>query len=52
MKRQAPTSVRLDAPMLKRLKHIGQVDERSVNWIIKKAIEHYVERWEARGKKK
>jgi hypothetical protein len=38
--------------MLKRLKHIGAVEERSVNWIIRKAIELYVERWEERGKKK
>jgi len=38
--------------MLKRLKRISQAEERAVNWIINKAIEQYVERWEARGKKK
>ena len=52
MKRQPPTSVRLDAPLLKRLKRIGAVEERSVNWIIKKAIQQYVDKWETRGKKK
>jgi hypothetical protein len=45
-------SVRLDAPMLKRLKRISQAEDRAVNWIIKKAIEQYVERWDARDKKK
>jgi len=38
--------------MMKRLKRISQAEDRAVNWIIKKAIEEYVERWEARGKKK
>ena len=51
LKRQAPTSVRLDLPMLKRLKRIGEAEERAVNWIINKAIEQYVEKWEARKKK-
>jgi len=51
VKRQAPTSIRLDSPMMKRLKRISQAEDRAVNWIIKKAIEQYVERWE-RGKKK
>jgi len=37
--------------MLKRLKRISQAEDRAVSWIIKKAIEQYVERW-ARGKKK
>jgi predicted transcriptional regulator len=37
--------------MQKRLKQIGAAEERSVNWIIKKAIEQYVDKWEARKKK-
>ena len=52
MKRQAPTSVRLEPPLMERLKRMSQAEERSVNWIIKKAIDQFLGKWEARGKKK
>jgi len=53
MKRQPPTSVRLEPAMKKRLDKISEAEgKRSVGSIIKQAIQEFVERWEARKKRK
>ena len=48
-----PTSVRLDPETVAKLKKIGEQEgDRSVGSIIKQAVQEFVQRWEARGKKK
>lgn len=38
----APTAVKLDFSLKERLRHLGEIKERSIHWLMKQAIEHYV----------
>ena len=42
------TSVKLDPALKSRLDHLAQVRRRSAHWIMREAIQQYVEREEAR----
>jgi predicted transcriptional regulator len=48
----APKSVRLDNDLDARLETMMVAEERSASWIIKKALEEYVSKWEARNKQR
>ena len=39
------TAVRFDADVLDRLAQIGQVEDRSVSWLIRKAVSDFVTSW-------
>ncbi|MDR3532422.1 MAG: CopG family ribbon-helix-helix protein [Rhodopila sp.] len=42
------TSVKLDIALQSRVQHLAQVRRRSAHWIMREAIQQYVEREEAR----
>ena len=44
------TAVRLDQRTAKTLEKIGEELDRPVSWLMRKAIDEYIERWKA-GKK-
>ncbi len=44
----SPISVKLDPDIRDRIKHVAEVRRRSMHWIMREAIEQYVEREERR----
>lgn len=44
-----PVAVKLDISTHKRLKRLAEVQQRTPNWLMRQAIEEYVEREERRG---
>jgi predicted transcriptional regulator len=43
-------SVRIDSKLLKRLRQIAGKDERTISWLINKAVEKFLEREKTRGR--
>lgn len=44
----APTSIKLDDDLKGRVQHLAEVRQRSAHWLMREAIEQYVEREERR----
>ena len=44
----APTSIKLDENLRKRLQHLAEARRRTAHWMMREAIEQYVEREEKR----
>lgn len=42
--RQIPKVVKLDSNIKDRLDHLGKIKQRSVHWLMKEAINQYLER--------
>lgn len=43
-------SVRIDSKLLERLKHMAAKDERTVSWLVNKAVEKFIEREKTRAR--
>ena len=39
----SPTSLKLDSALKEQIQHLAQIQQRSAHWIMRKAIEQYVE---------
>jgi predicted transcriptional regulator len=49
--RRVLTALRIEKPLLDELTKIGRVEDRSVSYLIRQAIQDFVRRREKRGKK-
>jgi predicted transcriptional regulator len=49
--RRVLTALRIEKPLLDELAKIGHVEDRSVSYLMRKAIQEFVKRREKRGKK-